>query len=304
MRTVFDDPGGTSPPPLETRRSSTAAKDVPVGPAALRPSAYVVSGLFGLVAAGVSAAMWFFPDLLLGAAAMDGSARGTALVVLVAGAPLLAAAMWAAARGSARAVFVWAGTIAFLLYQAVLYVLATPFNPLFLVDEAMLALGIWSAVTLMSQVGVDRLPSLVDDRLPARSLAAFLWFAVALNALAWLVTIVPALDEAESPRFLEGTGLTTNPVFVQDLAVWLPMMAVAAWWLWHRDGRGLLLGGAMLVAWVLEPLTIAVDQWQGAAADPTASYVSTDIVPAMTGMAVVTLVPAVAFLLHVRPRTV
>lgn len=36
------------------------------------------------------------------------------------------------------------------------------------------------------------------------------------------------VDAAQSAAFLEGTGLTTNPIYVQDLAVWLPMLAVAA----------------------------------------------------------------------------
>ena len=36
----------------------------PVGPAAVQPSTYVVSTRLGIVAAGVSAAMWFLPDLL------------------------------------------------------------------------------------------------------------------------------------------------------------------------------------------------------------------------------------------------
>ena len=273
-----------------------------VGPSALRPSAYLLSALLAVVAAAASAAMWFLPELLNGEPAMDGSARGTALVVLVVGVPLLAGSMWATSRGAARAMFVWAGSVAFLLYQAVLYALATPFNALFLLYEAMLALAIWSAVTLISQVGVRRLPELFDERTPVRSMAGFLWVAVGLNAMAWLAAIVPALGEAESPAFLEGTGLTTNPIYVQDLAVWLPLMAVAAWWLYHRDGRGLLLGGAMLIAWVLEPLTIAVDQWVGVAADPTATYVSTDVIPIMLGLAAVIAVPAFLFLRSVRPR--
>jgi hypothetical protein len=74
-------------------------------------------------------------------------------------------------------------------------------------------------------------------------------------------------------------------------------------WLYHRDGRGLLLGGTMLIAWVLEPLTIAVDQWVGVAADPTATYVSTDVIPIMLGLATVMALPAYLFLRSVRPRT-
>jgi hypothetical protein len=284
------------------RGPSPSHAATPVGPSALRPSAYVLSSLLAVAAASASAAMWFVPELLTGEPAMDGSARGTALVVLVAGVPLLVTSMWATARGSARALFVWAGALAFLLYQSVLYALATPFNALFLLYEAMLALGIWSAVALVSQIGVRRLPELFSERAPVRAMAVFLWVAVSLNAMAWLGAIVPALGDAASPAFLEGTGLTTNPIYVQDLAVWLPTMAVAAWWLYHRDGRGLLLGGAMLIAWVLEPLTIAVDQWVGVAADPTASYVSTDVIPVMLGLAVVMAVPAFLFLRSVRPR--
>jgi hypothetical protein len=303
MRTVQDAvthggdrPGRGGPVPGRVGAASS------VGPSALRPSAYLLSSLLAVVAAGASAAMWYVPELLNGAPAMDGSARGTALMVLVIGVPLLVWSMWATSRGSARAMFVWAGTVAFLLYQSVLYALATPFNALFLVYEAMLALGIWSAVAMIAQVGVRRLPELFKDRAPVRAMAVFLWIAVSLNAMAWLSKIVPALGESESPAFLEGTGLTTNPIYVQDLAVWLPMMAVAAWWLWHRDGRGLLLGGAMLIAWVLEPLTIAVDQWVGVAADPTATYVSTDVIPIMLVLAAVMSVPTLLFLRSVRPR--
>lgn len=304
MRTVSVDRGRRAAHPRAAPAVTAPAQAAaPVGPAALQPSTYVVSALLGVVAAGASAAMWFLPDVLHGATAMDGSARGTALVVLIAGVPLLAVSMWATSRGSARAMFVWAGTVAFLLYQAVLYVLATPFNALFLVYEAMLALGMWSAVTLIGQVGVRQLPVLAHERMPVRSLAVFLWVAAGLNALMWLAAIVPALGDARPP-FLEGTGLTTNPIYVQDLAVWLPMLAVAAWWLWHRDGRGLLLGGAMLVAWVLEPLTIAVDQWVGVEADPTAAYVSKDVIPIMLGVAAVTAVAALFFLLNVRSREV
>jgi hypothetical protein len=305
MRTVHDTlahpsdvPEGAPHAPPQSNLGTAAL----VGPAALRPSAYLLSSLLAIVAAGASAAMWFSPDLLHGAPGMDGSARGTALVVLVAGVPLLVTSMWATSRGSARAMFVWAGAVAFLLYQSVLFALATPFNVLFLAYEAMLALGIWSAVALISQVGVGRLTELVDERAPVRSMAVFLWVAVGANALTWLGQIVPALSEAESPAFLEGTGLATNPIYVQDLAVWLPMMAVAAWWLYQRDGRGLLLGGAMLIAWVLEPLTIAVDQWVGVAADPTATYVSTDVIPIMLGLAAVMTVPAFLFLRSVRPQ--
>jgi hypothetical protein len=50
---------------------------------------------------------------------------------------------------------------------------------------------------------------------------------------------------------------------VQDLAVWLPLMAVGAWWLWRRTGRGVVVVGSLLVMWVVEGIGIAVDQAWG-----------------------------------------
>ena len=75
-----------------------------------------------------------------------------------------------------------------------------------------------------------------------------------------------------------GTGLTTNPVYVQDLAVWLPLAAIATWWLWQRSPRGVVLAGAYLAMWALESVSIAVDQWFGARADPLSGVVSMNMV--------------------------
>ncbi len=257
----------------------------------VRSSAYVVSSLLAAVAAAAAAPTWFAGGILHGTEAMNGSARGTALVVLVAVVPILVGAMWFASRGSTRAVFVWLGAVAHLLYQAFLFTLATPFNALFLLYEAMLALSIWSAVLVISGLDVHRLPALFDDRLPHRGVARAIWVIVGLNALAWLGTVIPALGE-NPPTFLDGTGLTTNPIYVQDLALWLPLAAVSAWWLYRRDGRGLLFATTMLTYWVLEAPTIAVDQWVGATADPSSSVVSKSMVVPFLVLALVTAIPA------------
>ena len=44
----------------------------------------------------------------------------------------------------------------------------------------------------------------------------------------WLVRILPTLASSGEPAYLRGTGMTTNIVFVQDLALWVPLMAVAS----------------------------------------------------------------------------
>jgi hypothetical protein len=260
-------------------------------------AAYWLSAALGVAAAASSLLTFTVPAVLRGTAVMNGSARGTALVVLLAGVPALACSMLLAARGSAAAVITWLGAVGFLLYNSLVFVFATPANRLFPPYLAMLALAAWSAGALLRQADVTTLGVLFSPRTPVRAIAVYMWVTVALNAAAWLARIVPAVVHDGTPAYLRGTGLTVNVVYVQDLALWLPLLAVAAAWLWRRRPWGYLLAGAGLVMWVLESTSIAVDQWYGHAAAPASPVASGALVPAFAALAVIGLIPA-GLLLH------
>ena len=270
-------------------------------PAVLRPgrSAYVLSaalGLTSLVACGLTVA---YPSLLSGVAVSNGNLRGTAVVVLAVGVPVLAAAVIAAARGSARAFVVWLGTLGYLLYQAVLLCFATPLNNLFLLYVACLSLSLWSIVLLLRGTDLAAFGRRLSPRVPSRVIAGYALVIAALNTLAWLSGILPAVLSSTPRAFLVETGLLTNPVYVQDLAVWLPLLVTAAVAAWRRQVWGQLITAAMLALFVLESISISVDQWFGSQADPTSSAASMAMVPAFAVLAVVTAVPLAWFLRHV-----
>ena len=249
---------------------------------------YVLSGALA-VAAAVSAAVSFFvPSVLTGAAVGNGNLRGTALVVLVIGVPTLVTAMVRTSRGSTRWLVGWLGTLGYLLYQAVLFCFATPLNGLFLSYVAYLGLGVWSIVALVLAVDLHGFGSRVSADMPSRFVAGFALAIAALNAAAWLAAIVPALLQSHPESLMKGTGLLTNPVYVQDLAIWLPLLATAAVACWRRRPWGLLVTGAMLAMFTLEGIGVATDQWFGARADPTSPAASMTMVPAFAALAVVT----------------
>ena len=260
-------------------------------------AAWWLSAGLAVTAAAGSLLTFTVPAVLRGTAVMNGSARGTALVVLLAGVPALACSMLLAARGSAAAVITWLGAAGFLLYNSLMFVFATPANRLFPLYLAMLALAAWSIGALLRQANVAALGALFSPRTPVRTIAVYLWVTVALNAAAWLARIVPAVVHDGTPAYLRGTGLTVNVVYVQDLALWLPLLAVAAAWLWRRRPWGYLLAGAGLVMWVLESTSIAADQWYGHAAAPASPVTSGALVPAFAALAVIGLIPA-GLLLH------
>jgi hypothetical protein len=183
-----------------------------------------------------------------------------------------------------------------------MFLFATPFNELFLVYVAMLSLSLWSLLAVLRGVGVGDLPELFSSRLRIRTIAVYVWVTVCLNTLMWLRGMVPAVLDGDQSTLLAGTGLTTNPVYVQDLAWWLPVMAVGAWWFWRRQAWGYVVIGAGLTFWVLEAVGVAVDQAFGHAADPESSVAGLGAVWLFTGLAIVGVLPLYHYLHNLTDR--
>jgi hypothetical protein len=266
-------------------------------------TAFWLSGLLAVTTAATCLLTFLVPGVLHGTAVMNGSARGTALAVLLLGVPVLAVSMALAWAGSARAVLCWLGAAGFVLYNSVMFLFATPFNRLFLLDVAMLALAAWSVGALLWQTDVAGLGRRFAGSAPVRPVAIYMWVIVALNALAWLSRIVPALTSGGQAAFLRGTGLPITPGYIQDLALWLPLIAVAAAWLWRRRAWGYLVIGAALVIWVLESASIAVDQWYGHAAAPASPVASAALTPIFGVLALIGLVPVIFLFRSLPGRT-
>lgn len=266
---------------------------VPRVPPAREGTTTVLVVLLVVVSVLAGLATVLVPGLLTGPPAMIGSARGTALVVVLGGAPVLALTYRRARSGSLEALALAAGAAAYLLYNAVLLVLATPFNRAFALYEVMLGLGIWTVASLVRDVWVRGAQL---DVTPARWPAGFILGLVVLNGAVWLSGVLPALVARDPGSMLAGTGLTTNPVYVQDLAFWLPAFAWIAVGLWRGDGSRTPLGASVLCYWVLESASVAVDQWWGHHADPSSTVVSVSAVPLFVVVGTLTLWPMVSVL--------
>lgn len=252
------------------------------------------------VAASTSALVTFvFDGLLLGPPVMNGSARGTALMMLLVGAPVLVVAGRQALHGSARARFVWAGMSMFLTYNSFMLLTGTPINRLFLLYVATFGLALATMIAIARSTDVEATAARCDRTLPARPIAMYLAAIVVLNALAWLARIVPATVDDRMTELVDGMGLATVPTYLQDLSFWLPLIALGSWLLWHRRAWGYVIAGAGLAFWALEAATVAVDQWFGHRADPTSVVASDAMVLPFAVLAVVGAAVLWSFLRHV-----
>jgi len=271
----------------------TAGRWPDAAPRRLR-AARRLSLALSVASAGAAGGTLLVPSVLHGPAAMNGSARGTALVVLAVALPALLALCALSRKRSWQVTSLWLGVTMYLAYNAVLFCFATPFNALFLPYVAMLGLSIGAGASVLVLVRASRPAEHVSGGRAVRvvrGVAVYVWVVAGLNALLWLRAIVPATGDSQDADFLRGTGLTTNPVYVEDLGFWLPLAAVSAWWLWRQRRRGVLLAGAVLTLWVVEGVSVAADQWLGSRAEPASGVVSSSMVLPFLVLAVVGCVP-------------
>jgi hypothetical protein len=163
--------------------------------------------------------------------------------------PWLVVAGLAARRGSRRALLLLGGSLAYTVYELVIYAFAVRFNALFLVYCATLGLALFSLCALCADLLRDDPRSWYGAAAPVRAAGGFLIAVGVVFALLWLAEVVPALARGSLPPSVAEADLPTNPVHVLDLAFVLPAHVLVGVWLLR--GRSL--------AYALAPILLGFD---------------------------------------------
>lgn len=178
-------------------------------------------------------------------------ARGVNLVDLFGALPTLVASMVLGARGSRRARIVWLGVLGSVVYNAAIFAFAIAFNHFFLVYVANLGLAVFALEACRHGFLSSGFSHRPVARAQRRSVSLYLLIVAAFFLLAWMAEIIPSLISDTTPQSIRDAGLPTNPVYVLDLSLLLPLYVLAAVWLLPDQGRGFVLAGALLVFNVL-----------------------------------------------------
>jgi hypothetical protein len=223
----------------------------------------VVTGLTWLVAALALAASLFgliVDGIYTGAASTAAMLRGYDLVTVVAVVPGLVVAVELGRRGSVRARLVAASLLAYLVYTYAYYLFGTGFNDLFLLHAAVFATALCALVLAVTAVDATHVAEWFGPRTRVRGTAAILGvLAVALGGM-WIYF---AVDNAVTGDVPAGSRLVETDTIVHlgmalDLALLVPLYAVAAVLLWRSAAWGYVLAAVALVAGVLHQISYIV----------------------------------------------
>lgn len=206
--------------------------------------------------------------------------RGTDVVTLVLGVPILIACLVVYRRGSLRAALLLVGILAYFLYVYASLALGYAFNSLFLVYVAISAASLYGLILLWRSIDLDALPAEVVDRLPRRAPAAFMFFSGVVVLGVWLQPIVTALADGEAPARMD--SYTTAMTFALDLAIIAPALFISGALMLRRRPVGYLtafplLGIIMLLGPAIAAQTVSqsragIEFTPGEAIGPVAGF--------------------------------
>lgn len=177
---------------------------------------------------------------------------GQDMVVLVLVVPLLLGAVLLSSRGSARALFVWAGALVYLAYWYHFLLGGVDFGPMYLLHLTVVGSSLFSLGVLGARLDVERIAHRFKARMPARALGAFITIAAAVFATAGIFDMVELLRD----RALIDSA--TRGAYSVDFTIMLPATIIAGVLLWRHASWGYVLAGPLLVNAALSAITLLV----------------------------------------------
>ena len=172
--------------------------------------------------------------------------KGTDMVTLFLGIPLLVLSVLLYRCGSLRGGLLLLGALAWFLYTYASYALGpVAYNELFLLYVALFSASLFAFVLAFRSFNVRALSAHFSARLPRRGPAVFMFVSALVTLVVWLIAPVTGLLQGEPPERLDTyTTLFTNAL---DLAIIVPIVFLAGVLILRGDPLGYLIAFPLLV---------------------------------------------------------
>jgi len=190
----------------------------------------------------------FIPNTYaLETASMAAQGTGQDVVNLFFVLPLLIITLLIMWRDGKIAVFIYGGTVLYILYSFIIYSFGVHFNKMFLLYCITLGLSLYAFILTMYELNKMDVQNWFGNKIPLRSIAIYLIIISVMFYLLWLKEIVPAIIKNSIPKSVSEYNLLVNPVHVIDIAFALPGLIITAILLLKRHRLGYILTPIALV---------------------------------------------------------
>lgn len=183
---------------------------------------------------------------------------GNDWITLALAAPLLVVALVLSSHGSVRGILLWAGMLAYGVYNYAFYLLGAELNVFFALYVAGVTLAAISLITLLAGLNAGEIAACFGPRTPARAVGAYLMFTAAGLAAVWLVTWA-AYAFAGRPTPVDPEAFKV--VAALDLVLMVPTLAIGGYLLFRRAAWGFPLAALAGVQATLYLLVLSVNSF-------------------------------------------
>jgi hypothetical protein len=180
--------------------------------------------------------------------------RGTDVVTLLIGLPLLLFSYWRYRRGGRNGYIVMVGALLYFLYNGASMAFAAAFNPLFLAYTALFSASLFAVIVALTSSDIPTLARRVRPGFPRRGMALFLVVAGSGTLLLWLSELIGPLQTGQAPELLG--PYTTMFTHAFDSAVITPATVITGVYLWRQRPLGYLLAAPLLILCTLIGLVV------------------------------------------------
>ena len=201
---------------------------------------YAVSILLALIMTVASAVGILYASLIYPTDALLQAKVPRDWCNLIFGLPILLGSMWLTRRGMLIGLLCWPGALFYVLYVYLAYLVGVPFNTLFLLYVALVALSAFATIGLVTSIDSEAVRHRLMGAVPERLAGSVLTCLTALFIVRQLVVTLTAL-------------IRKMPVDQMEYSLWISDLVLSPAWLiggyllWRRRPLGYVAGAGLLL---------------------------------------------------------
>jgi len=170
--------------------------------------------------------------------------------------PLLLISMFFTTQGKRTALFIFAGTVFYIMYSFFIYSFGIHFNMLFVFYCFTLGSSFYLFVLLLTEMTHMDIERWFEEKTPVRSTASFFLLIAVLFYFLWFSDIIPAIVNNTIPKSVSDYNLLVDPVHVLDLSFVLPGLIITSILLIKKRKTGFIFAAVLLIFTVLLSLAL------------------------------------------------